>query len=282
MKTNTLFVAFVVVLPSVCFLQIYLTNSQIISANEIIYPNGCKHCPVYKNNNAALNIRVHHMGEFHNCSDLQLPITHQSPGECLPRLIILPSHATSGSKLFQNIWEIFGSSMSQYYEPPRKIHKMFTFGALDIYGTSNHSIGMQQPIIFKSHISQSRKPLRRQEMIELLHKAKDTGALRGIIRMARNPGDQLIRNAFRWGLSYKYCKGHRSHFKSDFDCFLKKSVKLCDRLVRGSAHSRTRDRHRAASDGKDANCTFLIYIITFVYLIIWPLDVLRKHVQYIS
>ena len=260
MKTNTLFVAFIVLLPSICFLQIYLTNSQIIITNQM-YPNGCKHCPMQERNEVVFKIGVqHNMASFRNCSDLQLPITHQSPSECLPHLIILPSHATSGSKLFQDIWEIFGSSMSQYHEPPRKVHKMFTLGTFDIYGASNHSMDIQQPVIFKSHISQSKKPQKRQEMRDLLHRAKDIGALRGIIRMARNPGDQLIRNAFRWGQHYKYCKGHISHYKSHFDCFLKRSEKLCDRLVRGGKYSRTRDRHHAASGGEHTDCTPFVCI----------------------
>jgi hypothetical protein len=46
------------------------------------------------------------------------------------------------------------------------------------------------------------------QMNELLLKIKDLGVLQGIGCMAWNPGDQLIRNAFRFcsGRYRKYCK----------------------------------------------------------------------------
>ena len=49
--------------------------------------------------------------------------------------------------------------------------------------------------------------------------------LKGIIRMARNPGDQLVRNKARWAKSAKFLKGKRE--KKTFDQFLVESEKYC-------------------------------------------------------
>lgn len=181
-----------------------------------------------------------HRSTTFNCSNQStLPMTQQSPKECWPHLTILPSHATSGSKLFQDIWELFGTSMSQYNEPPHKIDLMYSFdNVLDIYGSVNETMlpyHEQQPVvIFKSHISQSKKLPRREEMKEMLHRIKEMGLLRGIIRMARNPGDQLIRNSFRWSKHHEYCKSHdkSSRYTSEFDCFLDRAKQICKKFSR--------------------------------------------------
>ena len=223
MKTNTLFTVFIIVLLGTCTVQICLSNLHFRGSTTSL----------------GIRMRVHanHMNSFENCSNLQLPLTEQSPIECWPRLIILPSHATSGSKLFQDIWTLFGASMSQYHEPEHNnTNKLYSLNSLSIYGeleTASVMTYIQQPIIFKSHISQSKKIPRRQEMKELLHNATGLGGLQGIIRMARNPGDQLIRNAFRWGRDYKYCKSNKEIFGSEFDCFLQKSKRLCTQFTKG-------------------------------------------------
>lgn len=147
---------------------------------------------------------VEHEDMFHNCSNLPIPLTESSPAECWPRLIILPSHTASGSKLFRGIWDLFGTQMSQLHERQDKEHnlfkdKVFSIGSIDIYWTLNTSTAipfMQQPLIFKFHISET-DASRRLEMKESLRKAKSIGVLRGVIRMARNPGDQLLRNTIR-------------------------------------------------------------------------------------
>lgn len=224
MKTDKLFVVFLAVLLVTCILQIYMTSSYVsITAVPTEYQPLMKVTHHTVQNNFHLDLSS-------NCSNMTLPLTEHSPLECWPRLIILPSHATSGSKLFQDIWEPFGRSMSQYYESPHKVDKLFTLDSLSIYGSLNASSILtyaQQPIIFKSHISQSKKSSRRQEMKTLLQYATDFGVLHGIIRMARNPGDQLLRNRFRWSKQHTYCKNNRDDHKSEFDCFLKMSKKLC-------------------------------------------------------
>jgi hypothetical protein len=237
---DTLFALFMGILLGTGIVSIYLTNSQIIVANSPL--ENLMHASFSRPMNNQTN-ENHDTISLYNprdedlidkCSNLTLPLTTNSPKECWPRLIILPSHATSGSKLFQDIWDLFGTSMSQYYEPPRKIDKLFTFDALDIYGSLDAPIPFDQPIVFKSHITQSKKLPRRQEMNDLIQKAKDEGLLRGIIRMARNPGDQLIRNAFRWGKKYKYCKDNKEKYDSEFDCFVEQSKRLCRRFGMGS------------------------------------------------
>ena len=226
MKTNTLFAVFLLVLLGTCTVQIRMSNLHLN----------------LRSSTTSLGIRMpsHYVNSFENCSNLQLPLTEQSPMECWPRLIILPSHATSGSKLFQDIWTLFGASMSQYHEPEHNnTNRLYSLNSLNIYGeleTASVMTYIQQPIIFKSHISQSKKIPRRQEMKELLHNATGLGRLQGIIRMARNPGDQLIRNTFRWGREYKYCKSNKKIFRSEFDCFFQKSKRFCARFTRGTEY----------------------------------------------
>jgi hypothetical protein len=122
--------------------------------------------------------------------------------------------------------------MSQYYEPPKKADKLFSLfnESLDLWGTLDTASAipfMRQPIIFKSHISQSKRTERKEEMRQLLKRAKSIGVLHGIIRMARNPGDQLIRNKFRWGKGHKYCTGPGSKFGHEFECFVEEAKRYC-------------------------------------------------------
>lgn len=255
MRNNTLFALFFGVLIGICMTELYLTRSHIIIASSAleeilsvssqtlnatddddveVYNTPSDDTTHVDGDNAVLaQQNVQSVSSNHTCSNYSLPLTQSSPKECWPKLTILPSHATSGSKLFQDIWELFGSSMSQYYEPPRKVDKLFSFDGFDVYGNANEPLPYGETAVFKSHISQSTKPRKREEMKELLHTIKDLGVLRGIIRMARNPGDQLIRNAFRWGKGHKHCKGHKSKYKSEFDCFLQQSKQLCRQFARG-------------------------------------------------
>jgi hypothetical protein len=184
---------------------------------------------------------------FRECADLVLPLTPKDPLECWPRLIILPSHATSGNELFQYLMDrVFSDldiSMSQYHEYPSRKDPLFSISdkALDlweainatasnyvfsgIWGTRNTTAAipfMQRPVIFKSHASQSDNATRRSEVAAPLIEIEKKGFLHGIIRMARNPGDQLLRNSFRW-LSKK-C------YKDGDDCFFKNAHICCDDL----------------------------------------------------
>lgn len=258
MKPNTLFALLSGMLLGICITEIYLTSSHIIigssplekalsislqSSNATddddvqVYnvttdDDNVQTASITKvESHVAQTHYLENLNSNHTCFNQSLPLTQQSPRECWPYLTILPSHATSGSKLFQDIWELFGTSMSQYNEPPRKIDKLFSFDNLDVYG-SLKTVPYGQPVVFKSHVSQSKKKPRRQEMKEMLHRIKKMGLLHGIIRMARNPGDQLIRNSFRWGSQDKYCKSHKSHYESEFDCFLQKSKRMCHKFSR--------------------------------------------------
>jgi hypothetical protein len=96
--------------------------------------------------------------------------------------------------------------MSQFREKPKSRDKIFIIGEhLEIWGdleTSSAIPFIQQPLIFKSHVPQE-NATKRINLNESLHNAKSMGVLHGIIRMARNPGDQLLRNKFRWAKSAK-------------------------------------------------------------------------------
>lgn len=253
MRTNALLYSFLAVLLSSSILQLYITN-YIQSSNESFsaFVEESNNIPGAASSNACEGVHISTLkcprAEYHQaldstytsvkntdlfrkCSNLPLPLTDESPIECWPRLIILPSHTTSGSKLFRGIWDMFGVQMSQFYENDH-IEKLFTIGSLDVFGdaSSNTAIPfMQQPLIFKSHIPQENYKAR-QEMEKSLREAKSIGVLHGIVRIARNPGDQLIRNKVRWGKSAKIRK--RRNKKQTIDEFIAQSKKYCKEIDR--------------------------------------------------
>ena len=184
---------------------------------------------------------------FHRCANLHLPLSPNDPLKCWPRLIILPSHATSGNELFQYLMDrVFTNmdiSMSQYYEVPTRKDPLFSISnnldevwkivnatALNyrfsgVWGTRNTTASipfMGRPVIFKSHTSQSTNDTRRSEVSKPLIESEKKGLLRGVIRMARNPGDQILRNSFRW-LS-------RKCYQNGDECFFKNAHIVCDDL----------------------------------------------------
>ena len=173
---------------------------------------------------------------FIRCANLSLPLQRSDPRDCWPRTIMLASHATSGNELFQDLLDSFiiGSdiSMSQYRELPKRKDALFDVfrtenGHTDlrVWGTLNTSSAipfMRRPVIFKSHMCQSSSTTQRNKESASLNSAKDDGTLTAIIRMARNPGDQILRNHFRW-------HNHACYNKGD-ECFHQQAKKYCRSL----------------------------------------------------
>lgn len=180
---------------------------------------------------------------FRKCANLPLPLTPKDPVECWPRLIILPSHATSGNELFQYLMDrVFTNldiSMSQYHEWPSRKDPLFSISnnPLDlwkvanatasnyifsgVWGTRNTTAAIPflgRPAIFKSHTSQSDNITRRKEVAKPLIETEQQGFLHGVIRMARNPGDQILRNSFRWLSKKCYSDGYECFFKNAHIC----------------------------------------------------------------
>lgn len=183
---------------------------------------------------------------WNKCSNLALPMTLSSI-ECWPRLIILPSHATSGNELFQYLMDrVFSKldvSMSQYHEYPSRKDPLFSISNnpsvlwkmanatasnyifSGVWGTLNTTAAIPflgRPVIFKSHTSQSMNVTRRNEVAKPLIQTEHMGLLHGVIRMARNPGDQILRNSFRWLSKKCYSDGD--------ECFFKNAHIVCEDL----------------------------------------------------
>lgn len=108
---------------------------------------------------------------------------------------------------------------------------------------------LQSPVLFKSHISQSTSNERRLEMATLVQDALMNDKLHGVMIMARNPGDQLLRNNYRWkyansrtlvqgknGNNKTLVKHGHIHFKRNDspctgeECFYENAKKLCGSL----------------------------------------------------
>ena len=194
------------------------------------------------NNVVAIN---NNKDSFLQCASYSLPYDDaDTPKECWPRFIILASHATSGNSLFRSLTEnITGvhNGMCHYQEGTSTA--LFNIGnrsselsnsnlrgskaipPLTIYGFLDQLLPIpfmkSGAIIFKSHINQSSNKQRDEDKL-MLKEAIANDKLHGIMRMARNPGDQILRNQFRWSNARCYSKGD--------DCFYEQAKKLCPRL----------------------------------------------------
>jgi hypothetical protein len=69
---------------------------------------------------------------------------------------------------------------------------------------------------------QSSSTTQRNKERASLNSAKDEGTLNAVIRMARNPGDQILRNRFRWN-------NHACYKKGD-ECFYHQAKQYCRSL----------------------------------------------------
>jgi len=172
---------------------------------------------------------------FSKCANLPLPFNTSQSNECSPRFIILASHATSGNGIFRILLNnITGAQIGLcHYDENRGVpvfnlvmngeNRQDENTKLEpLYGVQHGEIRNVQkskgnnlqvfgrlddprplpflgsPVLFKSHISQSTSKERRLEMTTLLQKALLNDKLHGVMILARNPGDQLLRNTYRW------------------------------------------------------------------------------------
>ena len=182
------------------------------------------------------------------CLDLSLPLKTTDPVECWPHIFILPSHATNGSGLARTLLtKVIGMQlmMNHYNEVDAK--QLYNLTTLDHNGFEISSPLkdatlplpiMKRAAIFKSHITQSERPWKRSTKLiegsaEQMANGKG-GGISGIIRLTRNPGDQILRNTFRWQ--------HKTCYSEGDECFFKNAKKSC-RSVRFQANKHYKNFH---------------------------------------
>ncbi len=205
------------------------------------------------------------------CLNLPLPLKHDDPIECWPKMIVMPSFPTNGSGLARLLLQrTLGLlvRMDQYLEGDRPM-LMYDMSVPDqkSYHVSspcdnemnveNLSVSfddtslpiplMGKPAIYKTHHG--------KEHLPALKRSKDSSShIAGVIRLARNPGDQILRNYHRWG--------RHSCYGSDLDkkeeCFRKGAHLMCGQVSR-HAKSDWLQFHRFWNSLDEQNITQVIY-----------------------
>ncbi|CAJ1945275.1 unnamed protein product [Cylindrotheca closterium] len=171
---------------------------------------------------------------FTQCIGLPIPMNDSSPEVCWPRLIILASWPTSGSTLIRNLLQTMTIpmeiAMHEYEERDQllySIEKGMGNRSLQIFGSVKRPVALPllgRALIFKSHTgSETNGSIGQEENAHQIQQARRLGRLHGIIRLARNPGDHILRNRFRWGDPTCYRMGD--------DCFFEKAGSFCKDMV---------------------------------------------------
>lgn len=200
---------------------------------------------------AVYNGTVNRESFLHCMNNFTFPLNRNDPQECWPRPVILTSYPTSGNKLvralLRNITSPMQTEMRQYHD--KKDASVMFYELLDggendnnntlnIYGTWNVPLAgkttrtatsiadipaiplMGRVVVFKSHMGSDRADHKKHagELDQIIQ----NGKLYGVLRIARNPGDHILRNKFRWKDKKCYAKE---------ECFFKKANVLCSSLV---------------------------------------------------
>jgi hypothetical protein len=172
---------------------------------------------------------------FLRCANLTIPMDSASPKECWPRLIVLASWPTSGNVLMRTLLQVMtspmeiamGGSQRLFFKDAVPPSEQNGFTSLDIYGSFKPHAAlplMKRALIFKSHKGTKVDEPARQHGVNQMQEARKMDRLDGIIRLARNPGDHILRNKFRWFDPRCYKMGD--------DCFFQKAHLVCKDVIR--------------------------------------------------
>eukprot|EP00980_Cylindrotheca_fusiformis_P028725 scaffold22640_cov138-Cylindrotheca_fusiformis.AAC.6 len=167
---------------------------------------------------------------FSRCMNLSFPLTPATPAECWPRPVILASFPTSGNGLFRILLNKLTfpmqTSMAMYRngKTPIPFYKIAaTGGSINIYGSIGESRVlplMNRVVVFKSHYGGNADAPDYRIIGKLFHDAVARKQLFGVLRIARNPGDNIFRNFFRWHNNSCYQMGDQ--------CFFDQAPNICN------------------------------------------------------
>ena len=184
------------------------------------------------------------------CLSLSLPFKHDDPIECWPKMVIMPSFPTSGSGLARLLLQKASGLLVRmdHYNESSKSHNPYHMYNVsspekEVYsvsspcndgnadGVNSKSIQLEdtslpipmmgKPAIFKSHHTELHE-------LALDRNRGDShgGNIAGVVRLARNPGDQILRNYHRW--DNKGCSNDKDNKEK---CFREKAKSQCSRVV---------------------------------------------------
>ncbi|GFH53737.1 predicted protein [Chaetoceros tenuissimus] len=217
------------------------TTTEEASSNDLLrYSKGSQ---FLNNMDYVYNSTSSESKLLQKCLNLSLPLTNSDPSECWPLTYIMPSFPTSGSQLFNllinNITYPLHTRMTQYKREGdgAPTYQLATDNTgkdgLIIHSRHNDSSLafplMKKAVLFKTHMGFGEKGKSKEHHV---FSARDQHTLHGIVRIARNPGDHILRNKFRWTKNGKRCK---SLNKSGDECFFKRAQPTCKQIFANDA-----------------------------------------------
>jgi len=201
-----------------------IPNSTVIFThqNKSWFPNNILGSPCLSNGSSW---RM----DSNKCSLLKFPLkkalSHLNvPSECWPRLVIVPSFPTSGSSLVRNIFSVStGLAHGSHYK--KEGENVFDFGGDSIFGTQffTHSIKVCNGNLRLPYSGRVAFVKTHSKFFKHFSNESSEAVLQPsfIVRLVRNPGDNLLRNVARW----------RQHGKNrnndDFQSFSKRARSFC-------------------------------------------------------
>lgn len=188
--------------------------------------------------------------KVNHCDTLSLPLHSDSsiPPKCWPRFILLPSFPTGGNELAQNLFQevtglltgtIYGDGLEMSFFRrgpviPRKVTTQITSEKpvtdFEVYMNHTlpcHSSFLTLPFKNRAAVVKTHYPVLsfRYNQSSQTWSNNDPdptsgGILSGVVRLARNPGDQMFRNNYRWNSGTDgYCR--------EKSCFIEKAKPYC-------------------------------------------------------
>mmetsp|Transcript_19603 Transcript_19603/g.28944 ORF Transcript_19603/g.28944 Transcript_19603/m.28944 type:complete len:436 (+) Transcript_19603:77-1384(+) len=157
------------------------------------------------------------------CSQVQFPVevlTGKVPKECLPRLVILPSFPTSGNQIAKHLFSLTtGLSHGAVYAVEGEL--IHDWGEKNKFHTdSNHVCAGTFAIPSSGRVALSKTHNSAGDHVSLDHIRRGT-APSHVVRLVRNPGDNLIRNFARWSTP-----GHDNNKQSQKE-FVRRASRSC-------------------------------------------------------
>lgn len=167
-------------------------------------------------------------GNSTDCASVKLPMTTATDPACLPRLVLFPSFPTSGNGMTQTlfrtvtglatgeVYRIKGTAAFWKYDKD-DLDAAFNVHPGQVCGSKENDGDLTLPRAGRVWLAKSHGtwPERRTATTHLL--------LSHVVRLVRNPGDNVLRNAARW--SDQGCDNR------DTECFRRAARSHCGKVV---------------------------------------------------
>eukprot|EP00594_Rhizosolenia_setigera_P003278 CAMPEP_0178939974 /NCGR_PEP_ID=MMETSP0789-20121207/527_1 /TAXON_ID=3005 /ORGANISM="Rhizosolenia setigera, Strain CCMP 1694" /LENGTH=282 /DNA_ID=CAMNT_0020618913 /DNA_START=241 /DNA_END=1085 /DNA_ORIENTATION=- len=146
------------------------------------------------------------------------------PKHCLPKVVMLPSYPTSGNEIAKQLFALH-TGLSYGAVIPKEGNLIYDWGGRNKFFTPFKNVCLanlkiptrNEAALMKTHGDAT-------QFASLAHIQNNT-APSYIIRLVRNPGDNLIRNLVRWSTE------NRDNNKLSKEQFMKKAKRTCNGIL---------------------------------------------------